>query len=92
MIRLCLGNSDVIHANERTQHANCGLLVNFWNLRLMSLCFITKKDHLKRKLLLSPQVPFKNFAKFTGKHLLRGTSLEAASAKNLSYLSVFIAV
>ena len=43
-------------ANEHTKHANCGLRVNFWNFLFMPFCFMMKKDHFKRKLLLWPQV------------------------------------
>ena len=31
VIQLHLDVSDVIHANGHTEHANCGLHVNFWN-------------------------------------------------------------
>ena len=58
MIKLCLYVSDVIHANEQTKYANCGLHVNFWNFLLMSFCSVMKKDHFKQKLLRWPQVPF----------------------------------
>ena len=45
MIKLYLGVSDVIHANEQTKYANCDLHVNFWNFLLMSFCLVTKKNH-----------------------------------------------
>ena len=60
MIKLYLNEIDVIHANEHTKHANCGLHVNFWIFLLMSFCFMMKKkNHFKQKLLLWPQVSFK---------------------------------
>ena len=35
MIKLYLLVSDVIHANEHTKYANCGLHANLWNFLLM---------------------------------------------------------
>ena len=60
IIKLYLDVSDVTHANEHTKHANCSLYVNLWNFWLMPSCFMMKKDHFKQKLLLWPQVPFKD--------------------------------
>ena len=42
------------------------LIVKFW---FGATFFMIKKDHFKCKMLLWPQVPFKNFAVFTSKHL-----------------------
>ena len=72
MINLYLDVSGGIHANEYTKHANRGLHVNFWNFwinfwNLMPFSFMMKKDNLKHKLLLLPQVPFKlKCAEFDG--------------------------
>ena len=44
IIKLCLSVSDVFHDNQRLQHANSGLHVSFWNLWVMSFCFMMKKD------------------------------------------------
>ena len=38
MIKLYLHTSDVIHANEHTKYANCGLHGNFYNFLLMPFC------------------------------------------------------
>ena len=51
MIKLNLDISDVIHANERTKYAACG----------MQFCFMMKKDNFKQKLFVWSQVPFKRF-------------------------------
>ena len=48
---------DVIHANEHTKYANCGLPVKSWNFLLMSFCFMMKKDHFEQKMFLWPPVP-----------------------------------
>lgn len=42
IVKLHLNVSDVIHANEYTEHANDGLHVDFWKLLLMSFCFMMK--------------------------------------------------
>ena len=55
MVKLHLDVSNVIHVNEHTKH---GLHVNFWNYLLMPFYFMIKKDNVK--LLLWPQIPFKN--------------------------------
>ena len=58
--------SDVIHANEHAIYANCGLHVGLWNFSLMLFCFMMQMDHVKQKLLLWPQIPFKlNFCFMT---------------------------
>ena len=51
MIKLYLDISDVIHANEGTKYAACG----------MQFCFMMKKDNFKQKLFVWSQVPFKRF-------------------------------
>ena len=51
MIKLYLDISDVIHANERTKYAACG----------MQFCFMMKKDNFKQKLFVWSQVLFKRF-------------------------------
>ena len=43
-----LNVSSVIHTNEHTKYANCGLDVNFWNF----------KDHFNQNLLHWPLVLF----------------------------------
>ena len=43
MIKLCLYVSNVIHVNEHTEYANCGLHVNFLKFWLMSFCFMMRK-------------------------------------------------
>ena len=52
MIKLYVNVSDVIHANDHTKYANCGLPVNFWTFLSTSFCFIIKKDNFKQNLLL----------------------------------------
>ena len=59
MIKLVFDISDVVHANGHTQNANCGLYVKFRKFWLIPFCFIMRKDHLKKKLLLWPEVAFK---------------------------------
>ena len=58
MIKLYLEVSYVIHANEHTKYADCGLPVNFWIFLLMSFWFTLKNDRCKQKLLLWPMFPF----------------------------------
>ena len=45
---------------SKKKYVNYALHVSFWNCLYMSFCFMMKKDHSKQKLLLWPQVPFKN--------------------------------
>ena len=58
MIKLCIGVSDVIHANERTLTLNYSLHVNFQNFWLIPFSFMIKKICFKKKLLLWPHIPF----------------------------------
>ena len=60
MIELYLNVIDIIHLNRQTKHANCDLHVNFCNFLWMPFCFMMKKDHFIRKMVLWPQVPFKD--------------------------------
>ena len=60
MIKLCLNDKHVIHANEHKQHVNCGLHVNFWKFWSMLFCLMMKEDHLKQNLPLWSQVFFKD--------------------------------
>ena len=55
----CLQVNDFILTNRHTEHANCGLHINFWNFWLMPFCFMIQKDYFKPKLLLWPQSSFK---------------------------------
>ena len=59
MIKLCLNVNDVIPANEHTYYTKFDLYINFSDFWLMPLCFMTKKDNFKQKLLLWLQDPFK---------------------------------
>ena len=43
-LKLCLDVGDVFHDNQHLQLANSGLHVSFWNLWVISFCFMMKKD------------------------------------------------
>ena len=65
MIKLCLYISDVIHANEQTKYANCGLHVNFWNFLLMSFCSVMKKDHFSKNCYVGLRSPLVSIGSIT---------------------------
>ena len=48
MIKLYLGVSDVIYANEYIKHASCDLHENFWNFLSMPFSFIWKNIILSK--------------------------------------------
>ena len=67
LTKLYLDVSDIIHKNEHTKYAKCGLPVNFWIFLLMSFSFMTKKDHFKQNLLLWLRVLFNKVHSIIGK-------------------------
>ena len=54
MIKLYLCVSEIMHASKQTKYVHCSLYANFKKYLYMSICFMTKKDHFKQKLLLWP--------------------------------------
>ena len=59
MTGLCLDVTNVIHANEHTEYANCGVRVNFWNF-LMPFCFMMKKNLLSNSCYFGLRPPLKS--------------------------------
>ena len=48
----CVDVSDVIHIDADTWYSNCGLREKICDFWLITVCFMIKKDHFERTLLL----------------------------------------